>query len=337
MRLLKTLINLLSSKEFLLYLIGGWIIYYITSAIWTKEAFANFVLGLEKNPLIQTCYILFLISLYLNLGRAIKSRRAEEQKSRSFKYLLMWLPLPLGIIIFLTAFFVSINVRHTNWLLVGEGETVAPRWEATQYIVSAVRPALQEEMTEIGADSRIFVHEPKIILTDEMQNHFEVGVYPPKKIQGTYYHILNFGLAPGIKLLEDNNIKAEGYMPLRILPPGKDDFFEIPPYPYRFSLKLMLPYNLKVPVYETRIFKGERLVFEGNSKDRINFDNLELSFFEPTYWVLLEVVKDPAVSVILFGIFLTVIGIPVSLFRLVLKFLRTKDSTFSMQSGGSEQ
>lgn len=314
MRLLNKLIKILSSKAFLIYLIGGWIVYYLTSAIWTKEAFANFVLSLEKNPLIQTSYVLFLITLYLNFVRVfIKLLR------RNRKHLLLWLPLPFGIIIFLTAFFVSINVRQMERLLVGEGEMVALPWGASRYIVSAVKPGLQEETARMETTSMIFAHEPKILLTDELQNNFEIGVYPPKKIRGTYYHILNFGLAPGIRLVEDNNIKAEGYMALRILPPGNSDYFEIPPYPYRFSVKLMPPYNLKLPAYEVRIFKGERVVFEGNSKDRINFDNLTLSFFEPTFWVLLEVVKDPAVPFMLAGIFLTVIGIPMFLLRLVLK------------------
>jgi hypothetical protein len=310
------LFEIVSSKAFLIYLIGGWIIYYITSAIWTKEAFANFVLGLEKNSLIQTFYMLFLISLYLNFIR-MGIRLFRENK----KYLLLWLPLPVGIIIFFTAFFVSINVRQMERLLVGEGEIVAPYGEAGQYMVSKVYPALREDTLGIEATGSIFAHEPKIVLTDEMQNNFEIGVYPPKKIRGTYYHILNFGLAPGVRLMEDNNIKTEGYMALRILPPGNKDFFEIPPYPYRFSLKLIQPYNLKSPTYEVRIFKGERVVFEGDLKDRIGFDNLELSFFEPAFWVLLEIVKDPAVPFILLGIFLSIIGIPMSLLRLILKFL----------------
>lgn len=326
MRLLKRLIELLSSKEFLLYLTGGWIIYYLTSATWGKEAFANFVLGLDKNLLIQAFYILFLSGLYLNFVRVVIKLFRKDKR-----YLLMWLPLSLGIIIFLTVFFVSINIRHMGRLLVGEGVVVAPPWEASRYIVSAVMPALREETLEGEAESRIFAHEPKIVLTDEMQNHFDVGVYPPKKIRSTYYHILNFGLAPGVRLIEDNNIKAEGYMPLRILPPGKNDFFEIPPYPYRFSIKLMpekiiekqglstKSYSLRLPTYEVRILRGDRIIFEGNSKDMISFDNFELSFFEPSYWVLLEVVKDPSVLLFLLGLGLIIIGIPLRILSIVLR------------------
>lgn len=95
-------------------------------------------------------------------------------------------------------------------------------------------------------------------------------------------------------------------MPLMILLPGSSDYFEVSPYPYRFLVSLepsrtfqkgnliASEYKTKEPLFRVRMFKGEEIVAEETSNNTIVFDNLTLSFTEPTFWIQLEAVKDPA-------------------------------------------
>ncbi len=326
LKFLGTTIRLLSSKEFLLYLIGGWIIYYITLAMFSKEAFSQFTGGIVRNPFIQVPYVVFLISLCLNFIQGILN---TYRKGKA--YLIFWFFLPFGIIVFFASFFVSLNTRKLDYLIVGEGQVISPQWETSQYLIKEIPPVLSEGTFDVEPDKGIFAYEPKIILVDKEQKSFEVGAYPPKKIGATYYHILNFGLAPGIRLFKDNNMIDEGYMPQKILPPGVKDWFEIQPYPYRFFIKLAAEkitgsrtklYNFKSPAYEVSIFKGEKLIWEGNSKDDITFDkNMRLSFFQPSYWVLLEVISDSAFPFIVSGLVFITIGIPARIILVLIKRL----------------
>ena len=68
-RFMKGLYGILSSKAFLLWMIGGWILYYVISAIWLREAFGAFVAGIRENLFMQIPFVLFLLSGYLNLIR----------------------------------------------------------------------------------------------------------------------------------------------------------------------------------------------------------------------------------------------------------------------------
>ena len=59
------------------------------------------------------------------------------------------------------------------------------------------------------------------------------------------------------------------------------------------------------------MFSGEKIVTEGDSGEKINFDAFGLQFFKHKYWIQLESAKDPGVPVMRFGIFLFVFGLPV--------------------------
>jgi hypothetical protein len=166
-------------------------------------------------------------------------------------------------------------------------------------------------------------------MTDSSAISYSIGTYPPAKIHGTYFHILNYGLAPGIRFYDNQTLVEEGYMALRILPPGRSDFFEIRPYPFRFLVFLAPEYtengrhhgepvfNLKDPMYNIRVFSGERMIAEGDSREGLRFNDYHLSFFEPKYWIQLESAKDPGMSVMRFGIFVLVFGVPVYILRLL--------------------
>ncbi len=328
-KIIKMPIRLLSSKVFLLWIIGGWIVYYVLSAIWMKEVFASFVMGIERSPFIQIPFILFLISGYLNLIRASK----DVFKKGRIQFL-AWLFLPAGMLLFFTGFFLSISVRESGQRIIGEGDIIKPPWSSESYSITSIEPGLKETFLDIDADKGIFAYEPKLTILNKNSNSYEVGAFPPTKIDNTYYHILNFGLAPGIRLLQGGNTRDEGYMPLRILVPGSSDYFEIPPYPYRFLISMepektfqkgdlrASQFNFKEPLYRVRVFKGEKVIAEGDSRQGIRFDDFTLHFFEPTFWILLEAVKDPGVPVIRFGIFLVVIGGPMSLMRFLSKLFK---------------
>jgi hypothetical protein len=315
-----------SSKEFLLWLLGGWIFYYVTSFFLVKEAFAGFMDGLGRNHLIQIPYMIFLLSVFLNIFRVFR-----ERLKRGRIYALFSIILPLGAAVFLVGFFMSASLRRFEWKVVGEGQTIQLPWERKTYLLKEIRPALKEETLESEAgESGIFQYEPKTIISDGVKD-YEVGAFPPSRINGTYYHILNFDLAPGVRLKKGGDVLDEGYMMLRLLPPGSLDYFEMQPYPYRFSIKIapekiiekgetrMRLYSLRSLSYDVAVQKGESVLFEGNSKGEISFEGLSLSFFEPSYWVLLDIVRDRGVVVMLSGLIIIAAGLPLCALSLMLR------------------
>jgi hypothetical protein len=299
--------EILSSKVFLIWMIGGWIIFYTISAIWMKEAFGFFIIGIDKNPFIQIPFILFLMSGYLNFMRA-----SRDTLKKSIKQFFIWMVLPAGILLFFTGFFISIATRQSAWMITGEGHFVKPGWSSENYRVTKIKPGLKESFLDIDIDTGtgIFQYEPKLTMTDRSSRTVEIGAFPPDKVGDTYYHILKFGLAPGVSLLEGGQVRDESYIVLRILEPGSSDYFEIPPYPYRFLVS-MAPertfqkgeleasqFNPMNPIYKVRVFKGDKVIADGISTEGIFFDNFTLRFFKPKFWTHLEAVKDPGIQVI---------------------------------------
>lgn len=316
--LLKKPLDLLGSKELLIWLIILWVGYYLTASVWWKEAFAHFVAGLKNNPVSQGLYMMLIINLTIRLARTIKG---------GLKHAIRKAPLLFGLVIFLSGFFLSTVTRNFNYVLVGEGERYSPPWDDHTLYVDKITAPLKEKYLDLEEDKGFLKYELEIFLSDG-ERKWRVGPYPPRKIGKTYFHILNFGIAPGVRLTEGDKVLQEGYMPLRILPPGNQDYFEIEPYPYRFYIKLApdrvvekgrvigRSFNLKVPRYDLKILRGEEIVAGGLSDSKIEFGGLGLVFFESTYWVLMEVVRDIGLPFIFSGIILIVIGIPL---RLVMR------------------
>jgi hypothetical protein len=325
LRIFNYIYYVMSSKTCLLWLIGGWITFYVVSAIWREEAFAGFVSSIGNNIFVQTLFILFLLSGYLNLVRT-----SRDVFRRGKMNLLGWIFLPAGLLLFFTAFFLSILTRETVRSVVGEGNFVKPPWVDTGYRVTRIDPGLKDSILDTESETGIFAYEPNITIIDQSNETHRIGAFPPSKVYGTYYHILNFGIAPGIRLLEGNTEREKGYMPLRILALESTDSFEMPPLPYRFLIRmkpeksilrdevLASQYNLKKPVYNVRVFRGDTIVTESDSQEKIRFDNFTLEFFTPTFWILLVAVKDRALPVLRLGLLLITIGIPLSFIRLIV-------------------
>jgi len=329
LQLLIVPIKILASKAFLLWMIIAWISYYSISSIWMEEAFGNFVSQLRENMLIQIPFLLFLASSIMNFIQASKD---VFQKSK-IGYL-FWLILPLGLIIFFSGFFLSVTQREQGQRVLGKGDLIVPPWSKEEYKIIDIDPGLRDSRTDINANIDIFSHEPTLTVLDRLSRRSEIGAFPPKKLNDTYYHILNLGIAPGVRLTQGESVISNGYMILRILSPGSRDYFEIPPYPYRFSVSLepdkqihnghtkTSKFNIKQPLYNVRVYKEEKVVAEGDSRKGINIDNMTLNFFQPIYWALVEAVKDPAIPVMHAGVVLITFGVPMYFIRLLFILLK---------------
>ncbi len=328
-KLITTPVAVLSSKVFLLWMVGGWFVYYVISSIWMDEAFVIFASGVRQNPFIMIPFIIFLLSGYMNFVRVLKSRLRESAAGG-----VLWCILPLGLLIFLTGFILSLSLRESGRLMIGEGNVVKPPWVREIYNVTKIIPGIKDSVLDSAITQGVFSHEPGLTLVNKLGGAYEVGAFPPSKINNTYYHILNFGIAPGVRLFEGDSIRYSGFQPIRILTPGSSDFFEIPKYPYRFLITLEAErviqtgsayssqYNLKIPLYHVRVYKGSELVAEGDSSVAIRFDNFTLNFFKHTYWAMLEAAKDPGQPVLKIGLLFILLGGPVSLVRGILRAFR---------------
>jgi hypothetical protein len=322
---------LLSSRRFLMWFIGAWIFYYVTFAVWSREAFAGFVVNLEEGYLFKLLYIVFMSSAVLNLVRAGRERAA---RSRTIAFL--WMLLPVGALLFLLGFFISVNFKQSEWILAGEGDVIRPAWQSEGIRVLEFKPALKDKLLDVeNLEFSIFAYEPKVLL-EAPEGTREVGVFPPRRIDGAYYHILKFNMAPGLRLEKDDEILAEGYMAVNILPPGIQDVFEIRPYPYRFRIKIKYEkiiekhgaraklYNIKSPLYDVVVEKGDKVIFMGGSDEKISFNGLTLSFYEPDYWVMIEAASDPGLPIVALGIALIVAGLPISLLLAVRSIVEAR-------------
>jgi len=330
-KVIKATAGLLSSSAFLIWLIGGWILYYVSSMIWTKESFAYFIAGMGSNLFIKIPFLLFLLSGYLHFIRVfIRTFRMNKGQ------LLTGVFLHIGILLFFTGFFISASARQFDWIVAGAGDSIQPKWSTEKYRMKAIDPGLKERFLDIdiGSGKGLFKYEPKFTLQDRLSRTFEVGAFPATKIDDTYYHILNFGLSPGMSLSEGDEVKAQGRVPLKILGPGSTDFFEIQPLPYKFLISLepekvirkgalkASEFNIRSPLYRVRVLEGEKVIAEAVSKESILFNNMKLVFFEPGYWVQMEVVKDRGVPFIISGIFLIAAGLPLFMIGVALRIIQ---------------
>lgn len=318
----------ISSKTLLSLIIVSWVIYYVTSAVWTQEAFATFVVRLEKNIFFQSVFVIFLVSLLSNIVKV-----AIETKKRGMAILILWVIFPLGVLLFFAGFFISASSRNMQKEIVIEGSVISLPWTSDEFVIEKIKSNLKEETLDIEEDKGFFAYEPKVLISSGSRR-YTVGVFPPENIRGTYFHILQFGMAPGLRLKDKNGVIEEGAMPLRILPPGAEDEFKMSNLPYRFRLRIAPErfiekgdirakvYSLSSPSYEVTIYKGEDKVFGGNSKNTVSFDGLTLEFIQPGYWVILDIVKDYGAVTILAGLLLITIGVPISLGMAVANIIK---------------
>lgn len=336
--ILRAAYDLVSSRIILLWLSGAWCVYYIFTAVWMNESFGQFVVNLQTKTSFNIPFVLFIISGWSNICRII----FEKIKKGGIFQMVLSATLPVGLMLFITGYYFSLTMRQFDWIGTGQGEEIILRWSNARYRVERVDAGMRERVLDIdlGSDKSIFKYEPKVTVFDESGRSHTIGAFPAKKIDGTYFHILNFGLAPGVRIINEKGEMTEGYVTTRIIAGGSDNF-EVQPYPYRF-LVTMEPekiiekgnikaseFNISHPVFNVRVFRGENMIAEGMSSVPIRFDNLSLTFFDPVVWVTLEAVKDRAYPVVVSGMFIICLGIPLSLFGFVLDRWRRRASVQS--------
>lgn len=325
------ILTLFSTREMLFWLMGLWIIYYTSAMIWDREAFAHFISRLKLNLVMQLPFLLFLFSGYLNLVRAFRSAWRES----AVKILLSG-ALPLGLLLVFTGVFISITTRQLEWIMAMPGDSIQPRWVDFGYKVEEIDPGIKERILDTDSDegSGLFKYEPKITVKDKRSVVHKIGAFPPSKIGDSFFHVLNFGLAPFLSISEQGVVKGQEYVPLKILAPGSSDSFEIQPLPYKFLISLepdkvyqkgtvkAAEYNTRDPLYRIRVMEGQELIAEDITREQLHFKNMTLGLQKPVFWVQLEAVKDRGVYFILVGLFLLSAGIPLYCVQLLLRIFR---------------
>ncbi|MCX7792816.1 MAG: hypothetical protein N2257_00200 [Thermodesulfovibrionales bacterium] len=311
-------------------ILWAWLVYYLTWSTWSEEAFAQFVSGLGRSLLWQVVFLGFLFLLTIEI-----IYRFRKIMKNNILLALFWLILPSGILLFLSGFFLSATMRMETRILTGKEDIFQIPWSQKRYGVMDIKPSIKERFLDIEQESPspIFTTEPVVLLTD-FRNTYRVGVYPPRRIDGTFFHILNFNIAPSIEVKNrEGELVLKGDLALRILPAGSTDYAVLEGLPYRITMKLLpskeikkgdilaKEYNLNDRLYELKVFRiinpeeAGTLIAEGKSVSPLKFDNYTITVTGHTYWVLLEIVKDDAVYVIVAGLILIITGL---IFRIIL-------------------
>lgn len=306
------------------FMLGAWLFYYLSWSIWSKEAFAEFILGLSRSLLWKTLFLIFLFVFTIE----IVYKFHERLKSGLFRSIL-WLIMPAGLVIFLTGVFLSTSMRMETKILTGGGDIFKVPWGEKRYGVMDVRSGIKERFLDIEQESPspIFTREPLLLLTD-FKRTYRIGVYPPVRIDGMFFHILDFNIAPSIEIRDrKGDTVIEGDLALRILPAGNTDYAVLEGLPYRVTMKLLpsgeikrgevvaKEYNLGERLYELKVFRiinpdeAGTLIAEGVSRTPLKFDDYSLTVTGHTYWAVLEIVKDDAVYIIGTGLVFMIIGL----------------------------
>lgn len=305
---LRRIMTFLGSKTLLVWLVALFVLYYLTMAVWLGESFARYVVHLSSNNFLRFSYVLFFVNvLLLTVASLGKTGWASVRT-------LLRLPLLAGFLLLLASFFLSLNVRDFRWLLIGRGDTVALPWEQTQYRVDSIDPALKKKVLR-GPDSAIFDYEPAVVLADEGGGQHRIGAYPPRLVGAGAMHVLNFGIGPGVEMLQHGQTVHQGYYGIRLVPLGVEDDFKIEPYPYTFKLKILPSeiikrgketansYDLDKPVYRVTVTKGDAEIATAETAEGLSFDDgMAIRFHPPDDWVMLEAVYDPFMPWLAFSI-----------------------------------
>ncbi len=316
----------LRSSTLTVWLIGLFVLYYLTMAIWMGEAFSRYVDHLSSNTFFRTFFLLFLANVVLRISESVRKMRGR------WLLLSLRLPLLIGLVLALAAFFLSLNFRQHQWTQpLGEGDLIELPWERELIRVVRVQPAISKRALR-SDEAKIFDYEPGITVVGRDGMQHEVGAFPPRRVGRSYLHVLTFGLGPGIELQKNREVLWRGYTALRLVPFGAADTFSIPGQPYKFYLSVVptsimkkgretaRTYDLERPRYLVEIAQGDRVLARDETESRVSFDgDMELSFFEPSDWVIVEAVRDPFLPWFSIGLMIFGTGIVLYPFSFLLR------------------
>ena len=310
------IISFLRSRTLTVWLVGLFIAYYLSMAVWVGEAFGRYVIHLSSNNLFRAFYVLFLVNVIFRVFDAL--RASWRSRPRFF----LQLPLLLGLVLLLISFFLSVNMRKMLWSPpLGRGDVITVPWDSLSYQIVSVVPALEKKALRMN-DAAVFDFEPGITMRGSDGRQYSIGAFPPQRVGTTYFHVLQFGIGPGIELKMKGEIVSKGYVALRLAPFGSVDTFEMPPFPYTFSLSIIpnkvmkkgketvRDYDLEKPKYRVEIVKGDRIIAQKETDSSVSFDGeMSISFIEPDDWVLLEIVYDPFLSTFVISLAMLALGV----------------------------
>lgn len=310
------IISFLGSPTLTVWLVGIFIVYYLTISVWVGEAFARYVQLIASSMVFRVFFLLFLLNVVLRILDLVRDRRFGRL------VLLLRLPLLLGMVLVLASFFLSINFRQHRWSQpLGEGDPVDLPWDNEQYQIVSVEQAINKRALRTD-NSVLFDYEPGVTIIGRDGKKREVGAFPPRQVGMSYLHVLTFGIGPGIELRKGNEVLWKGYMALRLVPFGFVDTFEIPPHPYKFYLSVVptsvlqkgketaRTYDLERPRYKVKIVRGDRVLADEETDAGVPFDgSMSLSFLTPSDWVMIEAVWDPFLPWFVISLLLLAVGV----------------------------
>lgn len=312
---LSSAISFLRSKTLTAWLLGLFIFYYLTLAVWSDEAFAKYVGHLSSNNFFRAFYLLFLINMVFRTWDIL--RAAWSEKVRFF----LQCPFYLGLVLVLFSFFLSLNFRKVEWLPpTGVGDIIKVPWDSRSYQIVSVVPAIKKKALRTD-DSAIFDYEPGAALSDPEGRTYTIGAFPPRKVGQSYMHVLTFGIGPDIEVRKQGKTIWKRPVALRLIPFGVVDVLEIPVLPHRFFISIVpnkiikkgretaKDYDLDRPRYYVEITKGDSILARQEIEKDILFDDgLSLHLESPSDWVLIEAAYDPFLIWFAGSIFLFAVG-----------------------------
>jgi len=308
--------DLLSSKALTVWSVGLFLLYYLTMAVWSKEAFGTYILHLSSNNLFRAFYLLFLSNVAIRTARAVKALRRQRM------VLFLRLPLLTGIVLLLASLFGSLNTRSVLWSPpVGEGDVLTMPWDQSSYRIRSVVPAVRKHSLR-SETSAIFDYEPGAVIVDDSGREHAIGAFPPSRIGATYLHVLQFGIGPGFEVRRGQGVINQGFVALRITPFGVVDQFEIDGLPYTFYLSIMPnrvvkrgketanEYDLERTKYRVEAVRGDTVVARGETESELPLEGgMALRFLPPADWIIIQAVRDPFLAWLVVGLALVAGGL----------------------------
>ncbi len=330
----------LFSRRVMFWLIWAWALLYVTLAVWGEEAFASFVQAHSRYPIVLFISIFSLFIFSGNLARyamrGIRTRRA---------FIIPWLILPVGVLIFLAGFIAMAGFGKSKLMVLQEGQEFRLPTSSLPYVVERLDVDVVETFFEADRGYGILKSEPIVTILRSGSRpgsrfgargdvRHRIGAFPPSVFDGVYSHVLDFGIAPGLVLLEQGRVVLRGNWSLKVLPPGSQDFFEIEGLPYRIYVRLaperiveqagnkIKQYDLERPKYFVRVEHGDETVFDGTSDQEILFEKFQLRFEPYVYWVWLEFKKGIGIPLVWAGSALIAFGLPITLLLMLARVLK---------------
>ena len=333
MSILARIYGTLASPRLLVGLALLWILVYVTVAVWLDEAFAAFVVALGNNPIVQLFYFAFVASLGANL-----LRMAGNHRSEGALMLLCWAVFPAGLWLYGLGFGLSTVLGLQHWSVVQEGELLELPWQIRPWTMAELRPPFDSEYVEETSSSLLFGHEP-IALFRSGSEEAEVGAFPPSRLGDSDCNLMDFGLAPELRLTREGRTLYEGSIEGRLLPPGVSEEFDLATTGYHVRIRLVPNAHRELAGGTSRVFRmdspryhlvvrfGNEILFDGEAATEVQLsDGARLALEGPGYWAWVRCGRDPGRPLLMLGLGLMILGLPLATTRLIrlLSFSRAR-------------